>query len=1433
MKELQIIYEQELYSRLKKLTNSIYRKKYGKVERSSLTNAKMIEVSNTLEANPTEDVILLEFEYHVPESFYRNLFPKNVNNSEIPVDYSQLRPDILIVGNQINDQLERVFELKTSGKFKEITNNKFRNRFGISVFDVKKTQREKVGKKHFVEIFYYMWTLAFFLEAQGLQDLFYVRANFNGILPEIFEEEFDLLTVYADFIGSDVLAKINWEESQRIFMTVAKKIRQLWIISPRSIESVSLHIHQGCGYCQYIEDCKKTLGWLEYGTAANWSLKLIPFTSSSIASQLSNEYGCETVNDVYEKLKSIKPGNFPKPIYSELPMLKLKTQALIEKKFVYAEIGKNQTHSYKIPRFSPMTLNFGVEYDANNDKVFSIALYLKMFVFKGLNYHKAFNKWWIVWKNALRTGISSEMITDQLNEFLLRDITVEVVDKFRRILKTLQGLKIELQGEKTEAGVIVEYQFAEINKSDSIQGEAELTIIMVSKLYDLLEFSTIIEDFVEYADTEERAYRPNTCLFYWGQTQLDNFQAMLDRNFNYLVKNETTKTTYQKILLYFSPTDKNIAHPYQQKKLYDVQKFIETSIGVPTIINYTWHDIAKKLFTTNPDFEYKFKLDYWIPHFNFLDLNNWLVYLSLDENTEEKKLLGAEIVKQHLYKLRTIDHIRSTVQQKGRQAISQNSRPKSKADFKSATLPVEYHSIAHVWYLYSLRTSALRSQESEFYRTIFPDFSIAKMKAGKVSDLSEVSSGEKDRYYKFTLRGLSSNMKLKKRDMVLLIPLAKRDLNLGYEKYKWRITIKDIVWDSKINGNRITSELTKYDLVDLCLDDGIPFRDDWYLYPLTTDAWSNKLYVVNSKTRVGLLQLHNFGTSWLGKRLSFLWSVGSERERVLPREDDFSMPSLYLFAPRLLQKIETQEHLQTLTTNIFPPPDASQKRAILSSLNTTVSAILGPPGTGKSQTVAALIDEFLCRRKQQNKDRTIVLVTSFSYPALKVVLEKIREKSKDSSGNPTFSAQTQIIYVRSESQLPIPPVEGCSNVNDVYRKSAKTWRYNNLTNTITPKKRLDAQIKTNCIVFANAHQLYHLKEIVSPDFVFDLICVDEASQMPVDHILSSLQFVHKPTVTVKTSLNYTVDDISFNNLDLNNDLTKVVIVGDNNQLPPVQSIPLPKNLESVLKSLFSYYVEGHGIANEQLEVNYRSHKDIVDFTSTLGFYKNLRPSELNANLTLTGDLTKVKNQWSKIVLNPERVVCSIQHDTKYEVGISIVEATIIAQLVSDYYEMISPKDEEAEKLFWLRKVGVVSPHTAQGRVIIQQLLQTIAPRSQLDKSTLMDYLSNTVYSVEKFQGSDRDLIVTSFGLSDVDKIREECDFIFNINRFNVLTSRAKSKLILISSREFLKYVPDDRKAIENASKIYYYVKKFCNKKMKLSIPDKDGHKTQIKFRYKK
>jgi superfamily I DNA and/or RNA helicase len=315
-----------------------------------------------------------------------------------------------------------------------------------------------------------------------------------------------------------------------------------------------------------------------------------------------------------------------------------------------------------------------------------------------------------------------------------------------------------------------------------------------------------------------------------------------------------------------------------------------------------------------------------------------------------------------------------------------------------------------------------------------------------------------------------------------------------------------------------------------------------------------------------------------------------------------------------------------------------------------------------------------------------------------------------------------------------------------------------------------------------------------------------------------------------------VQQLSVENEINPNLLTKIVIVGDYNQLPPVQPVPPPKNLEGILKSLFVFYVKTHEIPNTQLQVNYRSNKDIVDFTSLLGFYKNLKPDIRNENSLLLGNIENIEEKWVKQVLDPQKVVTSIIHNEKYEIGVSALEAFLVVQIILGYFKMANPTSRVQEINFWRNQVGVVAPHNAQGRLIIRELYDTLTdpskPLTNLNHARLMSLLKDTVYSVEKFQGSDRELIISSIGISDRDQLRAESEFIYNINRFNVLTSRAKSKIILIASKRFFKFIPKERSIMEEAAHIRNYALNYCDKSEKILIKDEKNLDRVVEFRYK-
>ncbi|KKM90222.1 hypothetical protein LCGC14_1240810 [marine sediment metagenome] len=1436
LKHLGRIFEQKVYSHLIKNKGTKFKKKEnGEVGGDNLNPLKFKQFYDELIKNPLNDIILLEFQYETPEYFITKIFPPKNKVKEIPVNYGEQRPDIIVIGNSLNKQKEKVIELLSDGLIREVHVSEFNSRFGISIIDIKNIREDHVGKKQFIEILYYLWTLTSFLSEHKLNDKFFVRIDFNGIFPQYSDDI--LKTLHSPLDILDLTIQIHWEQTQQVFLDIIQTIKKLWLKAPIPIDSTPVNIQTSCGFCYFIEDCKKTLGI--DSKPCDWSLQLIPYTSFSIAQQLLG-LGFKTISDVSENIDAVKIGNTPEPLYAELPLLKLKALALINNQVVIPQLG--EIHSYSLPRFTTISITFAVETDPANERVYAAGFYVDMIATGKIPFGGVFDNWWKIWKEALKSNEEPKFIQSKLNEYLIRPISLVVVEEFRYILKKLKTIIIYLKGDTTKSGqsrktTEIIYQFAIINDGHTNDKEIDFTKNIIKKLYTIFELCNIVENYVVTDGYKAGTYYgPTTSLFYWSKRQLNNFQSMLERNLNDIIDDIDVWGKYLAIISYFTPSDSEVAHPYQHKKLFNVQDFAETILGFPSIINYTWHEIAKTVKNINSSKKF------WIPHFNYMDFNNWYLMLVEDDPTE-KKNIKLELSRQLMHKIRTVNNLRKVFQIESSYNISKHARVISKEDIRRVILPSNYHSIAQVWYLFSKLTGAMEELDAEFFRTIYPEFSIAKLAAAKITNLVQRYSVNKT-YYEFQIEGLSSNMKVREGDRVLLIPNEKRDMSVNRRMKSWIVTIERMEWLPRVNAYLVKTEDSADLFSNIRNDKEIsenPEDLDWYLYQTYSDVWSKKLYGENA-----LLQRHNLGRSWLGFRLAFLWKIRSKQELRLPEKWTFSAPSVYLYAPHLLIEMfnEKKDSKNPLFTQVFPAPDPSQERAIHLALENVISAIQGPPGTGKSKTIAALIDEYLIRCKQNGKKSVKILVTAFSYAAIRVLIEKIRT-GVDKNGKTSPSSRLQMIFLRSAHQKPISSQHGFKDVDDLVKKGS-TWKLNDQKRSVIKSKLLEESLEKSFIIFANAHQLYYLPERVDDDFYFDLICVDEASQLPVDHFMSCLQFVHKHKFVIKAPKSgdpkvkiTDIDDVQHLSIENEIDsslLTKIVIVGDYNQLPPVHPVPPPKNLESILKSLFVYYVKNHEIPNSQLQINYRSHKDIVNYTSLLGFYKNLRADFKNQDRILQGNIKNVEEGWVRTVLDPQKVVSTIIHTKKFEIGVSALEAFLVVKIILGYFKMVQPKSKVQERLFWRETVGVVAPHNAQGRLIIRNLYDKLIdpskPLTHLNHSELMNLLLNTIYSVEKFQGSDRELIISSIGISDKDQLKAESEFIYNINRFNVLTSRAKSKIILIASKRFFKYTPNDRNIMEEAAHIRNYALNYCNKFINLHIKDKKNLDEFVEFRYK-
>jgi hypothetical protein len=128
----------------------------------------------------------------------------------------------------------------------------------------------------------------------------------------------------------------------------------------------------------------------------------------------------------------------------------------------------------------------------------------------------------------------------------------------------------------------------------------------------------------------------------------------------------------------------------------------------------------------------------------------------------------------------------------------------------------------------------------------------------------------------------------------------------------------------------------------------------------------------------------------------------------------------------------------------------------------------------------------------------------------------------------------------------------------------------------------------------------------------------------------------------------------------------------------------------------------------------------------------------------------------------------------------------------------------APRDFWVKAVGVVTPHRAQQGLIVQRLHDLFRPTG-----VELGLVRGAVDTVERFQGQQWEVIIAMFTLGDLDAIRDEDEFLMSLNRFNVMASRARAKLIVLVTQEVVDHLASDIDVLRESRLVKSYVESFC------------------------
>jgi len=281
------------------------------------------------------------------------------------------------------------------------------------------------------------------------------------------------------------------------------------------------------------------------------------------------------------------------------------------------------------------------------------------------------------------------------------------------------------------------------------------------------------------------------------------------------------------------------------------------------------------------------------------------------------------------------------------------------------------------------------------------------------------------------------------------------------------------------------------------------------------------------------------------------------------------------------------------------------------------------------------------------------------------------------------------------------------------------------------------------------------------DYRFDVIVIDEASQLKIPESI-----------------------IPFSLSDEN---SRIMIVGDDKQLPPIikGNYSDPEEGEPYLhKSIFEIIRKND--VNEkittQLYENFRMNDSLCKFpASTIYGESYLSYNKKIAKKRI--ELLNYKKSESLInyILSPDKplVLCVLEGVLAGQENLT--EAKLVAGIAKELRNKLLQtknkktyrRDSVGDNLFWKNGLFIVSPHHMQIEAIKMELLQ-----AGLKEPVFVD-------TVEKMQGQECEVVIVSYGVSDLETAASEAEFIYSLNRLNVAMTRAKSKCIVFLPRPLL------------------------------------------------
>ena len=414
--------------------------------------------------------------------------------------------------------------------------------------------------------------------------------------------------------------------------------------------------------------------------------------------------------------------------------------------------------------------------------------------------------------------------------------------------------------------------------------------------------------------------------------------------------------------------------------------------------------------------------------------------------------------------------------------------------------------------------------------------------------------------------------------------------------------------------------------------------------------------------------------------------------------------------------------------------------------------LIGPPGTGKtSQALQFLVREQLAEKSKVQsskfKVQSSILLLAYTNRAVDEICNMLTENELD--------------YIRIGNEFSCDPKYSDHLLKEVLDDNATL---NSIKSTLADARII---VATTSTMNSNA-ALFNIKQ-------FDLAIIDEASQILEPNIIGLLTSQHRGGRAIR----------------------KFILIGDHKQLPAVvqqddtevlveDETVKAIHLNSCANSLFERLILTERAAGRTdfigtLHKQGRMHPDIADFANRK-FYarEQLECVPLAHQLEQTLAYNETSEDETDDILKAHRMIF-IPSKPCRQLNISekvnTEEARIITDLLRRLYRQLG-KNFDPQK-----SVGVIVPYRNQIAMI----------RKEIEKLGIPELEEISIDTIERYQGSQRDIILYSFTIQS----RYQLDFL-TANTFyedgqpidrklNVAITRARKQLILTGNEQTLRH----------------------------------------------